>query len=87
MDIKDYFKFTGDEVIDIESMSGEEKTVHKTLTKFGNILYWQTDGNVIFAEWKTPQGEIHKLDEEGLSKIAGEYYLKSYAENMGRKYV
>lgn len=86
MDIKNYFKYTGDTVEDIESMSSDNGNVNKVTTQFGNILYWeQNTDKVIYAEWKVPKdNRVDKLDEEQLNEISGEYYLQSYGENMRR---
>lgn len=87
MHINDYLKHTRDTVVDIYSMSGDNnEVIHKTITEFGNVLYWESDsGNVIYAEWKIPgQNTMSRLYEEDLKEISGEYYLKSYAENMRR---
>lgn len=84
MDIKNYFKYTGDIVEDIESMSSDNGNVNKVTTHFGNVLYWeQNTDKVIFAEWKVPNSPtINKLEEEQLNEISGQYYLQSYGENM-----
>lgn len=86
MNINDYLNYTDDTVVDIESMSGDNDTVNKTTTRFGNVLYWETEsGKIIFAEWKVPGTDrIDRLDEKALQEISGEYYLRSYSDNMER---
>lgn len=86
MIIKDYLNYTGDTVLDIESMASENGTINKVTTRFGNVLYWELNtGKVVFAEWKVPtDNRVDRLDEEELEKISGQYYLISYGENMER---
>lgn len=87
MNIKDYLNYTDDVILDMESMSGDNnETINKTVTKFGNVFYWQMEtGKIVYAEWQVPKdNRIDKLNESELDKISGEYYLKSYGENMRR---
>ena len=85
MQIEEYLVYSGDKVLSIESMSGDEgEVIHKVNTKFGNTLYWEgTTGKVVLAEWVVPRVNIiDRLDEKDLQKISGRYYLESYGEKF-----
>jgi hypothetical protein len=83
MYIEDYLIYTKDKVISIEGMSGDNgETINKVITKFGNILYWESNtGKIISAEWRVPGIlESRKLNEKELEEISGKYFLISYGE-------
>lgn len=81
MQLKFYLKHTGDSLIkdNIEQI----EDILFTDSSFGNKIYWHIlTEEIERIDWRLPKSnEVRTLLPEELDTM-GEYFLKSYAENM-----